>query len=228
MKNILKCRIIAVTLHYLHLLTACWLFFYCYYIYKRFCNTNIPKLHYLFSYAYGVPAILTLVIIFLKRNAKLSTISWNFQISFFVAPQSYESERFCFVSVQKGMIVNYMLPVSTLIILTTLYSLNGIRKINIELSKLEFSSSAESLTALKNEIEGLESGKKPELHVDDEVITLKESKRCLKVLCVVQTSYDMVWFVAVLALENVHYSNSISVVYSISSCLLVRIVLSLW
>lgn len=126
------------------------------------------------------------------------------------------------------MIVNYMLPVSTLIILTTLYSLNGIRKVNIELSKLEFSSSAESLTALKNEIESLESGKKVELPIDDEIISLKECKRCLKALCVVQTSYDMVWFVAVLALENVQYSNSMSIVYSISSCLLVSMYMLHW
>ncbi|GJQ77802.1 hypothetical protein Trydic_g16061 [Trypoxylus dichotomus] len=171
-KNVLKCKIIAVTLHYLHLLIACWLFFYCYYIYKRFCNTNIPKLHYIFSSAYGVPAVLTL-------------------LSFVIAPQSYEAEKFCFVSVQKGMIVNYMLPVSTLIILTTLYSLNG-----------------------------LENGRKTEMPIDNEVTSLKECKRCLKILCLVETSYDMVWFVAVLALENVQYSNSMSIVYSVSSCLL--------
>lgn len=107
--------------------------------------------------------------------------------------------------------------------LTTLYSLNGIRKINNELSKLEFSSSAESLIALKNEIEGLDNGKKLEIHSDDEVVSLKESKRCLKVLCVVETSYDVVWFIAVLALENVQYSNSMPIVYSISSCILVGI-----
>jgi hypothetical protein len=123
------------------------------------------------------------------------------------------------MSVQKGMIINYMLPVSLLIVITTIYSLNGIRKINIELSKLEFSSSAESLNALKNEIDVLNE-KKSEC-ADEEIVSLRESKTCLKLLCVLQTGYDIVWFVAVLALENNIDNNSMSVVYSISSCLLV-------
>lgn len=122
------------------------------------------------------------------------------------------------MSVQKGMIINYMLPVSILIILTTIYSLNGIRKINLELSKLELTSSAESLNALKNE---LDVSDKLQDCTDEEITSLRECKKCLKILCVVQTSYDIVWFVAVLALENVNYSNSMSIVYSVTSCLLV-------
>lgn len=112
-----------------------------------------------------------------------------------------------------------MLPVSVLIILTTIYSLNGIRKINLELSKLELTSSAESLNALKNE---LGTSDKQQDCTEEEITSLRECKKCLKMLCVVQTSYDIVWFVAVLALENVNYSNSMSIVYSVTSCLLVR------
>ena len=113
-----------------------------------------------------------------------------------------------------------MLPVSLLIVVTTIYALNGIRKINIELSKLEFSSSAESLNALRNELDVLNE-KKQEC-VDEEVISLKECKTCLKLLCGVQTGYDIVWFIAVLALENNTDNNAMSVIYSITSCLLVR------
>lgn len=115
-----------------------------------------------------------------------------------------------------------MLPVSVLIVLSTIYSLNGIRKINLELSKLELTSSAESLNALKNELDLIDDNKRQECS-DEEISSLRECKTCLKMLCVVQTSYDLVWFVAVLALENVNFSSSMSVVYSVTSCILVNI-----
>lgn len=109
------------------------------------------------------------------------------------------------------MILNYMLPIATLIILTTVYSLNGIRKINFELSKLEFTSSGDSL----NE-------KKPHgCILDGEIGGLRECKGCLKALCVLQTGFGVVWFVAVLALENVDSSSGMAVVYLIVSFVLV-------
>ncbi|XP_068917913.1 putative adhesion G protein-coupled receptor E4P [Tenebrio molitor] len=198
-KNSFKCLMVALVLHYAHLLTAFWMFLYCYYIYKRFSSSGVPKSKYFFSIGYGIPLVFS-------------------SGSYLVSPNNFETRRFCFMSVQKGMIINYMLPVSLLIVITTIYSLNGIRKINIELSKLEFSSSAESLNALKNEIDVLNE-KKSEC-ADEEIVSLRESKTCLKLLCVLQTGYDIVWFVAVLALENNIDNNSMSVVYSISSCLL--------
>ncbi|KAJ3662239.1 hypothetical protein Zmor_006595 [Zophobas morio] len=198
-KSSFKCLIIALILHYSHLLTAFWMFLYCYYIYKRFSSSGVPKSKYFFSVGYGVPLVFCV-------------------ISYFLSPHSFETKRFCFMSVQRGMIINYMLPVSLLIVVTTIYALNGIRKINIELSKLEFSSSAESLNALRNELDVLNE-KKQEC-VDEEVISLKECKTCLKLLCGVQTGYDIVWFIAVLALENNTDNNAMSVIYSITSCLL--------
>lgn len=145
-------------------------------------------------------------------------------MSYVISPESYETRKFCFMSVQKGMIINYMLPVSILLILTTLFALNGIRKINMELSKLEFSSSAESLYALRNELDNA-SEKKNEV-VNEDISNLRESKNCLKLLCAVQTAYDIVWFIAVIALENNTEGYSMSVVYAIASCLLVSIFFS--
>lgn len=117
------------------------------------------------------------------------------------------------------MILNYMFPIATLIILTTVYSLSGIRKINFELSKLEIASSAESLTAIRNEIENAK--KTHDCMLEGEINGLRESKGCLKALCVLQTGYDVVWFIAVLALENVGYNSSMAVVYAVVSCILV-------
>ncbi|XP_019871881.2 uncharacterized protein LOC109600211 [Aethina tumida] len=198
-KSIPKCLIISLTLHYLHMLTAIWLFLYCYYIYKRVSTCKSVDIKYYTLIAYCTPIGLTL-------------------ISYLIAPHSYEYRRFCFISVQKGMILNYMLPVSVLIILTTIYSLSGLRQINMELSKLEFNSSAESLSALRNELDILND--KRQDCVDGEVISLRESKSTLKLLCVIQTGYDIVWFIVVLALENVNDNCSMSIVYAISSCIL--------
>ncbi|CAH0546149.1 unnamed protein product [Brassicogethes aeneus] len=199
-KSALKCLIISLVLHYLHLLTAIWLFLYCYYIYQRVSTCKPVNIKYYSMIAYGTPIFLTFM-------------------SYIVAPHSYESRRFCFISVQKGMILNYMLPVSILIVLTTIYSLNGLRKINLELSKLEFSSSAESLSALKNELD-LTGEKKSDYSQDGEVASLRESRTCLKMLCVVQTGYDIVWFIVVLALENVNENYSMSIIYAVTSCIL--------
>lgn len=160
-------------------------------------------------------------------NGKVQNINYyqfiltlvNFQLSFAIFPSSYETKLFCFVSVQKGMLINYMLPVSILIIATTVLALNGIRKINLELSKLELTSS-ESLNALRPE--DIESNdKKVELAPDEEVLHLREYKRCLKLLSLVQTSYDVVWFISVLALENGSFSNVMPVMFAIASCSLV-------
>ncbi|CAH1119790.1 unnamed protein product [Phaedon cochleariae] len=202
-KSTTKCLIISLILYFLHLMTSVWLCLYCFYIYKRFAiNGLVKERHLKVKYfniaAYDIPTLLTLA-------------------TYFLAPHSYESKRFCFISVQKGMILNYMLPVSILIVLTTIYSLSGIRKINMELSKLEFNSSAESLNALRNELELLKDKKDD---MDEEVQSLRESKTCLKSLCVIQTGYDIVWFVVVLALENVNDSNGMAIIYAITSCIL--------
>ncbi|XP_057651399.1 adhesion G protein-coupled receptor L2-like [Diorhabda carinulata] len=203
-KSATKCLIISLILYFLHLMTSVWLCLYCFYIYKRFSSGGIIKerhlkVKYFNIAAYDIPTFLTLA-------------------TYFIAPNSYESRRFCFISVQKGMILNYMFPVSLLIFLTTIHSLSGIRKINMELCKLELNSSAESLNALRNELEMLKDRKDDCL--DEEIISLRESKSCLKLLCLVQTGYDIVWFIVVLALENVNESSGMAIIYAITSCLL--------
>ncbi|XP_017777986.1 PREDICTED: adhesion G protein-coupled receptor E4-like isoform X2 [Nicrophorus vespilloides] len=198
-KNELKCQIIGLTLHYMHLLTAFWIFTFSYYIYKRNChNTPVPRTKILYSLTYCIPLVVTVV-------------------SFALLPKSFETKKFCFISVERGMIVNYMLPVFLLIMLTTAYSLTGVGNINIELSKLEFTSSAESLNVIKAELD-LER-RMPDC-MDGEIIILKESKTCLISLCLLQSIYNIVWFIAVVALENDDKSNNMAIAYSITSCLM--------
>ncbi|KAJ8926550.1 hypothetical protein NQ314_021066 [Rhamnusium bicolor] len=189
------------------------------YVYYGSHNRNAgsygPEIIIIGSVLSCAPQLLTIFCVLLKKNQKRGK---SYETSYFIIPHSYESKRFCFISVQKGMILNYMLPVSILIIMTTLYSLSGIRKINMELSKLEFNSSAESINALRNELEMLKD--KRDDDIDEEIVGLRESKTCLKLLCVIQTGYDIVWFVVVLALENINDGNGMSLIYAFTSCLL--------
>nr|CAH7768741.1 unnamed protein product [Callosobruchus chinensis] len=168
---------------------------------KRYSGTYGPEIIVVGAVLSCAAQLLTIFCVLLKKNQRgekvMTYIFFQIMGTFCIANLIF------MLGVYRGMILNYMLPVSVLIILTTIFSLSGIRKINMELSKLEFNSSAESLNVLKNELELLKN--KKEECLDDEILSLKESKTCLKLLCVIQTGYDIVWFIVVLALENNWY-----------------------
>ncbi|XP_018327216.1 adhesion G protein-coupled receptor L3-like [Agrilus planipennis] len=197
-KSAVKCEIVAVLLHYLHLVTAFWIFLYCHYVYQQFSKHICSPTKCMYFLAYGLPSLISLT-------------------SLVITPNSYETRKFCFVSVQRGMLLNYMFPVSCLIVATTVYALNGIRRINLELSKLDVASSAESLNILKNEILNNENAKHESPEIDGEIASLKECKTCFKLLCILQTCYGIVWFLAVTALENAYSGIGISVFYALFS-----------
>lgn len=189
-RNHLNCLSTAFILHYLYLLPSFWMFIYCLYIYKLFGFTSL-KIKYIYFYGYGVPLIFSLV-------------------SFLISPKSFETRKFCFMSVQKGMILNYMIPVSALILLTMFYCLNGVRKITMELIKLEFNSSFESLNISKNELNDDKKSKN-----EGEILSLRSARTCLKLVCVCQTVYAIEWFALVLALENLMNDSSMAGVYAL-------------
>lgn len=182
--------------------------------------------NFLLIYVHNIPNILTTVMsnnkYTLVKCSKKNIDKQYFQGIYLIDPSSYETKNFCFISVQKGMIINYMLPVSILIVLTTICSLNGMRKINSELSKLGLSTSAESLLALKSDLQGTEMEKKQADAVyNKEILKYKECKTCLKITCMVQMAYDIIWFIAVVALENVKNSIAMPVLFAVTTCILV-------
>lgn len=122
---------------------------------------------------------------------------------------------------------NFLLPMSFYIILTTVYALCGIRTVNIKLSKMDASSSDDSL---KDEIENILTGKTfhhdhdSATEFDMEVTMLRECRTSMKNMCIFQTSFAVIWFILVLALENAAYSNSMPIMYCISACSMVIII----
>lgn len=134
----------------------------------------------------------------------------------------YETKRFCFISVQKGMAFNFMIPVTTMIFLTTLLALNGIRKINIKMMELEYDI-VDSSSMMKNELQHWNAAIECNTDIENEIIWCRESKQHLRSLCIIQTSYCTVWFLAILAVENVQISIGMSIAYFIFICALVSI-----
>lgn len=60
-KNIFKCEVIAMLLHYFHLSTAIWGLNHAFAIYDYIINDNVPILKYNNLLAYGGSAVLVLV-----------------------------------------------------------------------------------------------------------------------------------------------------------------------
>lgn len=60
-RNVIKCELIALLLHYLHLSTSIWCLIYIYVIYDLIANECAPKLKYHYLMGYGVPAVYVLV-----------------------------------------------------------------------------------------------------------------------------------------------------------------------
>ena len=125
-KNIFKCEMVAILLHYFHLSTSLWGFSHTYSIYDFVINNNAPKMKnqnfiaYIGSGIYVLVSIHILVRQPIKESFKFVFICVFFQFSFIISSSSYETFDYCWMSVQRGMIVNFMIPISALIVATTI------------------------------------------------------------------------------------------------------------
>ncbi|XP_049534866.1 uncharacterized protein LOC125950689 [Anopheles darlingi] len=116
-RNVVRCELIAILLHYLHLSTSIWCFIYVYVIYDLLANECAPKVKYHYLLGYGVPAVYVL-------------------FSYASSIDRFEVHRYCWMSIQKGMIVSFMIPVSFLIILTTILGTLGLKRISTKQTEL--------------------------------------------------------------------------------------------
>uniref|UniRef100_A0AAG5CQF0 G-protein coupled receptors family 2 profile 2 domain-containing protein n=1 Tax=Anopheles atroparvus TaxID=41427 RepID=A0AAG5CQF0_ANOAO len=116
-RNVVRCELIALLLHYLHLSTSIWCFIYIYVIYDLITNECAPKLRYHYLTGYGVPAVYVL-------------------FSYASSIDRFEVHRYCWMSIQKGMIVSFMIPISFLIILTTVLGTLSLKRISTKQTEL--------------------------------------------------------------------------------------------
>ncbi|EDS33435.1 conserved hypothetical protein [Culex quinquefasciatus] len=110
-RNTVRCELIAIVLHYLHLSTSIWCFVYIYVIYDLIVNECNPRLKYTYLVGYGVPGVYVL-------------------FSYASSIDTFEVHRYCWMSIQKGMIVSFMIPISFLIILTTVLGTISLKRIS--------------------------------------------------------------------------------------------------
>ncbi|KAI5736289.1 hypothetical protein M8J76_001817 [Diaphorina citri] len=89
-----SCSAVALSLHYLHIVTGVWLLFYTY-----FSSKQRPPIHYtLFTWLSPLPFTLTLYL-------------WD--------KSMYETRHFCFLNIQRGLFFTFFCPVTILLIVNT-------------------------------------------------------------------------------------------------------------
>lgn len=123
-RNAFKCEIIAILLHYLHLSTTFWVFLYIYCVHQFIKNNAGPNLNLLLSFGVCMPAL------YIVLNYLMDT-------------SNYEVANYCWMSVKKGMIFNYMIPISFFIVATAVYGTMCLRLLRNK-QRQQFTESIES------------------------------------------------------------------------------------
>lgn len=122
---------IAVLLHYFHLSTSLWGLSHTYTIYDFIINDNAPNLKYHNLIAYIGSAVYVLVSFSAYHLISLNEFYYFLfqQLSFVISSASYETFDYCWMSVARGMIVNFMIPISALIVTTTVLGTLSLRSV---------------------------------------------------------------------------------------------------
>ncbi|CAK1549390.1 unnamed protein product [Leptosia nina] len=106
-----QCERIALLLHYTHITCAVWIVAlgaavaeFC------TCDTLLP-LKYNYLLAYGIPAIV---------------VMFNYALSM----EQYEIKHYCWMSIEKGMVMGFMIPAMILILINTAIIIVGLQSVN--------------------------------------------------------------------------------------------------
>ncbi|RVE53831.1 hypothetical protein evm_001493 [Chilo suppressalis] len=106
-----QCERIALLLHYTHVSCAMWIVAlaaavaeYC------ACDTLLP-LKYNYLLAYGIPALV---------------VMFNYALSM----EHYEIKHYCWMSIEKGMVMGFMVPAMILIVINTAIIILGLQSVN--------------------------------------------------------------------------------------------------
>ncbi|CAH0718559.1 unnamed protein product, partial [Brenthis ino] len=122
-----QCERIALVLHYTHISCAMWIVAlaaavaeYC------VCDTLLP-LKYNYLLAYGVPAIVVMCEFYFLRGQE---IFYNSQFNYALSMEQYEIKHYCWMSIEKGMVMGFMVPAMILILINTAIIIVGLQSVN--------------------------------------------------------------------------------------------------
>ncbi|CAN7983724.1 unnamed protein product [Ixodes hexagonus] len=107
------CYSVAIVLHYLFLVASFWMLSYGVHLYRRLRSSS--------SLAPSVPPSAQLL---RPRTRDYCLLSWALPgalvvLSFVVNPRGYEIRRYCWLSIQRGMLLSFIVPISILILVNT-------------------------------------------------------------------------------------------------------------
>ncbi|CAH4037458.1 uncharacterized protein LOC123720078 [Pieris brassicae] len=106
-----QCERIALLLHYTHITCAVWIVALGAAV-AEFCTCdNLLPLKYNYLLAYGVPAIV---------------VMFNYALSM----EQYEIKHYCWMSIEKGMVMGFMIPAMILILINTAIIIVGLQSVN--------------------------------------------------------------------------------------------------
>ncbi|XP_024082244.1 latrophilin Cirl-like isoform X2 [Cimex lectularius] len=106
------CEMIAIALHYLHLVTASWFCANCFHSYWKLSRpAHKPRILFYTLASWLFPALVVYI----------STVV-NFQ--------GYEACHYCWMSVERGILILFMLPISALMIANTILVVIGLKMAN--------------------------------------------------------------------------------------------------
>ncbi|XP_064471630.1 adhesion G protein-coupled receptor L3-like [Ornithodoros turicata] len=107
------CYSVAILLHYLFLVASFWMLSYGIQLYRRLRNSS--------ALSAAVPPGSVLPS---QRTRDYCLLSWALPgalvlLSFVVNPRGYEVRRYCWLSIQRGMLLSFIVPISILIVVNT-------------------------------------------------------------------------------------------------------------
>ncbi|XP_059607900.1 uncharacterized protein LOC132255766 [Phlebotomus argentipes] len=192
-----SCEVIALIIHFLHLSVALWGLIYIQTIYV-FMETDMgPNMRQTYLTAYGLPI-------------------FYITFSYILTGNGYETRHFCWLSVHRGMIVNYLIPIFLLILTTTILAtvtlrnlrrkqqegfvenfggvvLEGLSQGTIESRRDQYDSKFE-LESLSLADLSIQSS----LEVEDYI----GFRSAVRVSLIFEPLFSICWFLGVVALEN--------------------------
>ncbi|XP_054289267.1 uncharacterized protein LOC129004717 [Macrosteles quadrilineatus] len=108
-----SCEFVAVTLHYLHLVTSCWFLVNSVFSYLGLHRPEARRrLRPWWLAAWFIPAVVVVASVMFNRRG-------------------YETRSFCWMSVARGMLYSFMVPVAILILLNTCLAVLGLRQLSL-------------------------------------------------------------------------------------------------
>ncbi|GAB0087776.1 GPCR, family 2-like [Sergentomyia squamirostris] len=189
------CEIIALIIHFLHLSVALWGLIYIQTIYVFMETDTGPNMRQTYLTAYGLPIFYITFCYILTGNG-------------------YETRHYCWLSVHRGMIVNYLIPISLLILTTTILAtitLRNLRRKQQEGFVENFGGvvleGLSQTTAVRDQYDSrfeLESLSLADLSIQSslEVEDYIGFRSAVRLSLIFEPLFSICWFLGVVALEN--------------------------